>query len=109
MVRWKRTAVPLVGGRYGRVRGDAAVGEPLDGSVQDGHGGDGGRVVVDPGVRVAGMVVDDGVDERVAELGVARRALRLTQRFVTAFGVLFGDVLGRDDRSCRDVNAALSC
>lgn len=50
--------------------GDAAVGEPVDRPVQDGDGGDGGLVVVDFGVRDAGVVVDDGVHERVPQLGV---------------------------------------
>jgi hypothetical protein len=60
--------------------GDAAISKPLDGAVQDAGGG---LVVVDLGV------------------GDARRRIpRLTHRFVVDRLVLFGEDLGRDDRSC---------
>ena len=49
---------------------DAVVCEPLDGAVQDADSRDSGLVVMHLRVCHAGVVVDDGVDERGAELGV---------------------------------------
>lgn len=52
-------------------------GEPLHRPAKDGDGGDGGDgrlVVVDLGVRDAGVVVNDGVHERVPKLGAAGSA-----------------------------------
>ena len=73
--------------------GDAVFAEPMDGSVHDDDGGDGGLVIVDLGVRDTGVVVDDGVDERVTELRVAPLALRLPRgRRTIAFSLASADV-----------------
>lgn len=51
--------------------GDAAVGKPVSGPAQDCNSGHGGLVVVDLGVGDSGMVIDDGMRERISELRVA--------------------------------------
>ena len=61
------------------LHGDAAIGKPRHSPMQDPDRGDGGLVVVDLGVRDAGVVVNDGVHERVPEPGVVPLALRLTR------------------------------
>lgn len=63
--------------RPGPFDGDTAVGEPLNRSVQDPGDGASGLIVVDFGVRDAGVIVDDGMHERVAEFGATPLALRL--------------------------------
>ena len=45
--------------------------------MQDSDGGDSGFVVVNLGVGDARVVIDDGVHERIPELGVAPLVLRL--------------------------------
>ncbi len=73
-----RPVCPTVVGQHS-FDGHATFGEPLDRPVQDGDGGDGGLVVVDLGVRDAGVVVDDGVYECVPELGAVPLVLRLVR------------------------------
>src|SRR5690606_979919 len=57
-------------GQYSLDR-DPTLGEPVDSSLQDANGSDSSLVVVDLGVRDAGVVVDHGVDVGVAQLGSA--------------------------------------
>lgn len=72
---------------------DAGVCEPLDGAVQDADSRDSGLIVMYLGVCHAGVVVDDGVDERVAELGVVPFALWLAGRGrAVAFSLAASDV-----------------
>lgn len=71
-----RPVCPTVVGQHS-FDGHATFGEPLDRPVQDGDGGYGRLVVVDLGVRDAGVVVNDGVHERVPKLGVAVLVARL--------------------------------
>lgn len=63
--------------RPGPFDGDTAVGEPLNRSVQDPGDRASGLIVVDFGLRDAGVIVDDGIHERVAEFGATPLAFRL--------------------------------
>ena len=59
--------------------GDATVGEPVHGPVQDTDCSHGGLVVVDLGVGNAGVVVDNRVDEGVPEFRVVPLAFGLVR------------------------------
>ena len=64
------------------------VGEPVHRAGPDTDSGHGGFVVVDLGVGDAGVVVDDGVNECVPELGVVPLVLRFVRCDGAALPVL---------------------